>query len=118
MTKVKVRFKRGGRSQVSKLQKAMRQADDLRKNLADVIAEINSFEQLHGLTTVEFYARYQAGLMGDSRDFIKWAGAFDDYQYLMKRASPQRITELRAQSKSHSTPVRMPPGQPTRKRSA
>jgi hypothetical protein len=38
-----------------------------------VIAELNAFEQQYGLTTIEFFARFKAGLMGDSRDFIKWA---------------------------------------------
>ena len=27
------------------------------------------------MTTVEFFARFKAGLPGDSRDFLKWAGA-------------------------------------------
>ena len=48
-----------------------------------VIAELNAFEQQYGLTTVEFFARFKAGLMGDNRDFLKWAGAFDDYRYLI-----------------------------------
>lgn len=89
MTKVKVRYTRGGSSQLPKLRKAMNRPVDVQESLAAVIAEMNCFEQRYGITTVEFFARFKAGFMGDSRDFIRWAGAFDDYQHLIARSSPQ-----------------------------
>ena len=42
------------------------------------------YEEKFGMSTVEFYARYVAGKMGDSRDVMRWAGAFDDYQALLR----------------------------------
>jgi len=55
----------------------------LTESLNAVIAELNAFEQQNGLATIEFFARFKAYLVGDSRDFQKWAGAFDDYRYLI-----------------------------------
>lgn len=83
MAKVKIKYKKGGPSQLPALRAAMKKPIDPQESLETVIAELNAFEQQYGLTTVEFFARYKAGLMGDSRDFIKWAGAFDDYRYLI-----------------------------------
>jgi hypothetical protein len=33
---------------------------------------------------IEFYAHYLAGKMGDSHDVMQWAGAFEDYQALLR----------------------------------
>ncbi len=85
MAKFKISYKRGGPSQIPALRSALREPIDVPESLAAVIAELNAFEQQYGLTTVEFFARFKAGLMGDSRDFLKWAGAFDDYRYLIDR---------------------------------
>lgn len=83
MAKVKIRYKKGGPSQLPTLRAALSEPVDAQESLAAVIAELNAFEQQYGLTTIEFFARFKAGLMGDSRDFLKWAGAFDDYRYLV-----------------------------------
>jgi len=85
MAKIKIRYKKGGPSQLPTLRAAMKEPVDPQESLAEVIAELNAFEQKYGLTTVEFFARFKAGLMGDSRDFIKWAGLFEGYQYLINR---------------------------------
>lgn len=85
MAKVKIRYKKGGPSQLPGLRAALREKIDIQLSLEAVIAELNVFEQQYGLTTVEFFARFKAGLMGDCRDFLKWAGAFDDYRYLLDR---------------------------------
>ena len=37
------------------------------------------------LSTVEFYARFAAGKMGDSADFMDWAGDFMIYQRLVQK---------------------------------
>jgi len=90
MAKVKIRYQKGGPSQLPALRAALSQPLDAQENLAAVIAELNAFEQQYGLTTVEFFARFKAGLMGDSRDFLKWAGAFDDYRYLIDKYFTQQ----------------------------
>jgi hypothetical protein len=85
MAKIKIKYKKGGPSQLPALREALKAPVNPQESLEEVIAELNAFEQHYGMTTVEFYARFKRGLMGDSRDFIKWAGAFEDYQYLMKK---------------------------------
>jgi len=83
MAKINIRYKKGGPSQLRALRASMKEPVDPQESLATVIAELNTFEQRYGLTTIEFFARFKAGLMGDSRDFIKWAGLFEGYQYLI-----------------------------------
>jgi len=90
MAKVKIRYKKGGPSQLLALRAALSEPINTQESLAAVIAELNAFEQQYGLTTIEFFARFKAGLMGDSRDFLKWAGAFDDYRYLIDRYFTQQ----------------------------
>ena len=85
MAKIKIKYKKGGPSQIPALRAALKEPVDPQESLATVIAELNAFEQQYGLTTIEFFARFKAGLMGDSRDFIKWAGLFEGYQYLINR---------------------------------
>jgi hypothetical protein len=40
------------------------------------------FEQTHGLTSSEFFRRYQAGTMGDAIEYVRWAGRYKLYQSL------------------------------------
>jgi hypothetical protein len=51
-----------------------------RKMFRDLAKRVDVNESLE-----EFYARFMAGKMGDSRDFIKWAGEFMIYQRLVQR---------------------------------
>ena len=85
MAKIKIHYKKGGPSQLPALRDAFKAPVNPQESLDEVIAELNAFEQRYGLTTVEFFARFKRGLMGDSRDFIHWAGTFEDYQYLMSK---------------------------------
>ncbi len=85
MAKIKIRYKKGGPSQIPALRAALKAPVDPEESLASVIADLNAFEQTYGITTIEFYARFNKGLMGDSQDFIKWAGDFEAYQYLMNK---------------------------------
>ena len=85
MAKIKIQYKKGGPSQLPALREAMKAPVNPQESLDSVIAELNALEQNYGLTTVEFYARFNRGLMGDSRDFIRWASLFEAYQYLMNK---------------------------------
>jgi len=40
------------------------------------------FEQTHGITSSEFFRRYQAGMMGDAIEYMRWAGRYKLYQSL------------------------------------
>lgn len=41
-----------------------------------------AFEQRYRMSSDEFYAQYQAGTLGDERDFVEWAGDYQHYQEL------------------------------------
>lgn len=88
MAKIKIRYEKGGPSQLRALRAAMKEPIDPQESLAAVIAELNAFERQYGLTTIEFFARFKAGLMGDSRDFIKWAGLFEGYKHVGAKILP------------------------------
>lgn len=85
MAKIKISYKKGGPSQLPALREALKEPVNPQEGLEEVIAELNAFERRYGLTTIEFYARFNRGLMGDSQDFMKWAGLFECYQYLLKQ---------------------------------
>ena len=85
MAKIKISYKKGGPSQLPALREALKAPVNPQESLEEVIAELNAFERQYGLTTIEFFARFNRGLMGDSQDFIHWAGAFEDYQDLMNK---------------------------------
>ncbi len=85
MAKIKINYKKGGPSQLPALREALKAPVNPQESLEEVIAEINAFERQYGLTTIEFYARFKLGLMGDSQDFMHWAGDFECYQYLMSK---------------------------------
>ena len=85
MTKIKIKYKKGGPSQVAALREAMKEPINPKESLEEVIAELNAFQQQYDMTTIEFFARFKRGLMDDSQDFIRWAGLFEAYQYLMSK---------------------------------
>lgn len=61
-----------------------RQSPDVNTSLRILLDELHTFEESYGMSTLEFYAQFKAGQMGDSRDFFKWAGAFELYQHLLQ----------------------------------
>jgi hypothetical protein len=73
MAKVKINFSRTTPVERRKAIKEMGKQLDLQASLQSLIE-----------STLEFYARYLKGQMGDSRDVMRWAGAFDDYQALLR----------------------------------
>jgi len=43
----------------------------------DLLLELNKFEQQYGMSSASFYAKFDSGEMGDSPDFIEWAGLYE-----------------------------------------
>ena len=43
---------------------------------------LEEYENKYGLSSADFYDRFLRGEMGDSGDFILWAGAYEIYQRL------------------------------------
>jgi len=50
------------------------QVESDRSKLAGFRAKLAEFEQRHGMTTVEFQARFDAGDMGDAPEWFDWDG--------------------------------------------
>lgn len=49
--------------------------------------DMAQFEQTHGLTSSEFFHRYQAGTMGDAIEYVRWAGRYRLYKNLKEMIS-------------------------------
>lgn len=54
------------------------------ETLEGLLARLRAMEEKYGMSTVQFYAQFLAGKMGDSRDFIKWAAFFRQYQQMLE----------------------------------
>ena len=52
-------------------------------------------EQQFGLSSIEFFNRYNAGSLGDARDYIEWAGLYRAY---LKMCLSQLPSEPAAQA--------------------
>jgi glycine/D-amino acid oxidase-like deaminating enzyme len=48
--------------------------------LAALIRSLVAYEQRYQMSSADFYARYQRGEIGDSIDFVEWAGDYQHYQ--------------------------------------
>ncbi|MEK7833814.1 MAG: hypothetical protein AAB401_22190 [Acidobacteriota bacterium] len=92
MAKVKIKIPEHSPEERKRLlDELMEKAND-NEGIESLIERMNGFEQEYGMSTIEFYARFVAGKMGDSRDFIKWAGAFRLYHHLLQNRSSQSDT--------------------------
>lgn len=84
MAKMTIRFNETTPQQRRKMLRDLAKQVDVNESLEELIATLRKFEDKYGMSTIEFYARFAAGKMGDSRDFIKWAGAFQSYTHLLR----------------------------------
>ena len=84
MAKVKIRFDQTTPAERRKMIRDLARSVDVNESLESLIQTMHAYEAQFGMSTVEFYARYLAGKMGDSRDVMRWAGAFEDYQALLR----------------------------------
>ena len=49
------------------------EAETCRVQLAQLQADLTEFEQRYGLSSAEFYHRFQAGQTDDRMDYVEWA---------------------------------------------
>lgn len=84
MAKVTIRFHETTPQQRRKMLRDLAKRVEEGDSLEGLIATLQQFEDKYGMSTVEFYARFVAGKMGDAHDFIKWAGAFQSYTHLLQ----------------------------------
>ncbi len=55
-----------------------------------LIRSLVAYEQRYQMSSADFYARYRKGDMGDSADFVEWAGDYQHYLEL-KQEVEQRL---------------------------
>jgi hypothetical protein len=56
------------------LEKLLRhEAEQSQAQLRQLQADLAELEQRYGLSSEQFYQRYQAGQMGDEMDYVEWA---------------------------------------------
>lgn len=84
MARVTIKFSETTRAQRRKLLRELGRNMDVNESLESLIERMRKLEDRYGMSTIEFYARFAAGKMGDSRDFIRWAGTFQAYQDLLR----------------------------------
>jgi hypothetical protein len=59
-----------------------RKHDPSQNKIARLRDQLAVFESRYGLTTPEFYERFERGEMGDDADFFEWSATWDMVQYL------------------------------------
>jgi len=47
--------------------------------LEALVRELVGYEQRYRMSSAEFFAQYQEGKLGDSADFVEWAGDYQQY---------------------------------------
>jgi hypothetical protein len=52
--------------------------------LTALVRSLVAYERRHGMTSADFYARYESGELGDTAEFIEWAGNYQHYLQLYK----------------------------------
>lgn len=53
-------------------------------------ADLVAYERQYGMTSDAFYARFQTGELGDSQDYVVWAGEYQLYLSI-KRELDQKL---------------------------
>ena len=57
----------------------MTKDQDMSESLREILVDLQRFEQTYGMSTLEFYARFRSGQMGDAEDFMVWASLYEAY---------------------------------------
>jgi hypothetical protein len=84
MPKVTVRYSETTPQERKKLIREAVRNVDVNESLDELIAIMTACEERFGMSTVEFYARFVAGKMGDSAEVMQWAMAYDAYNHLIR----------------------------------
>lgn len=59
--------------------------------LAALIRSLVAYEQRYQMSSDDFYARYQRGDMGDSAEFVEWAGDYQHYLQLKEEVEQKLV---------------------------
>ncbi len=50
-----------------------------RLSFEDLNQKLGEYEKKYGYSTIEFYHKFQNGILGDDPDFLMWAGLYHLY---------------------------------------
>lgn len=84
MAKVTIKYAETTREQRRELFRQLRRDTNPTESLKQVLGEMRKMEDRYGMSTLEFYSRFIKGEVGDSADFVSWAGDYEDYQELVQ----------------------------------
>jgi hypothetical protein len=59
--------------------------------IAALVRSLVSYEQRYQMSSADFYGRYQKGEMGDSADFVEWAGDYQHYLQLKEEVEGKLV---------------------------
>lgn len=85
-----IEFNQNNQPSVAELRQLLQDAEenyDPIEELLNLERQLAQVEQTHGLTSAEFYRRYQAGEMGDDIAYVAWAGRYRLYLRLKRTIS-------------------------------
>ena len=52
--------------------------------LEALVRSLVGYEQRYRMSSAEFFSQYQGGKLGDSADFVEWAGDYQQYLGLLQ----------------------------------
>lgn len=61
--------------------------------LTSLLRSLMQHEQRHNMASADFYARYERGELGDSTEFVEWAGDYQHYLQL-KEELEQKLASV------------------------
>jgi len=79
MAKVTIRYSTMSDTERKRALRALAQPADIEETVRALIRSLKHYERKYGLSTVEFYAKFLAGEMGDRLELIEWAGDYEQY---------------------------------------
>jgi hypothetical protein len=88
MRKVTFRYSKTSEPSAAKVRKALQKAVQqvsVPESVQALVQQLTQFEARFGMSTVEFYTKYLAGAMGDGEAVMEWAGAYEEYMYLVQQ---------------------------------
>lgn len=59
--------------------------------LAALVRSLVVYEQRHKMTSADFSARYERGELGDSAEFVEWAGDYQHYLQLKEELEQKLV---------------------------
>jgi hypothetical protein len=83
MSKVTVRYPEMSSDEIRQKIRELADRWDPQESLDSLVATMNEYEAEYGMSTLEFYARFVSGKMGDSAEFMDWAGVFESYNHVL-----------------------------------